>query len=126
MYKKTICIDFDGVIHSYTSGWQGANVISDPPVTGAFAALTMYCRHYKVVIFSTRSSDLHGRFAMMNWFLDYGWPRDENDRPKNLIFTKTKPPAWITIDDRGITFTGKFPTIEEIENFKPWYKKLKE
>ena len=33
--KPIICLDFDGVIHSYTSGWKGAAVIPDPPVPGA-------------------------------------------------------------------------------------------
>ena len=27
-HKKTICVDFDGVINRYDSGWQGANVIN--------------------------------------------------------------------------------------------------
>ena len=30
--KKTVVFDFDGVIHSYTSGWKGESVITDPPV----------------------------------------------------------------------------------------------
>ena len=34
MDKGTIVFDFDGVIHSYTSGWKGENVIPDPPVPG--------------------------------------------------------------------------------------------
>ena len=37
--KPTLCVDFDGVIHSYISGWKGADVIPDPPVPGAIEAL---------------------------------------------------------------------------------------
>lgn len=35
-----LSIDFDGVIHSYTSRWKGVDVIPDMPVPGAFEALT--------------------------------------------------------------------------------------
>ena len=35
MSKPILCLDFDGVIHSYSSGWKGAAVIPDPPVDGA-------------------------------------------------------------------------------------------
>ena len=40
--KSVICVDVDGVIHSYTSGWQGATVLADPPVPGAIEALHLY------------------------------------------------------------------------------------
>lgn len=32
--NKVISFDFDGVIHSYTSGWKGADIIPDVPVKG--------------------------------------------------------------------------------------------
>ena len=53
---KDICVDFDGVIHSYTSGWKGIDVIPDPPVEGAIEALHIYCQHFNVNIYSARSS----------------------------------------------------------------------
>ena len=34
MAKQTVVFDFDGVIHSYSSGWRGETVIPDEPVTG--------------------------------------------------------------------------------------------
>lgn len=37
MNKKPILnFDFDGVCHSYTSGWQSADTIPDDPVPGLF------------------------------------------------------------------------------------------
>ena len=39
MDKKTIVFDFDGVIHSYTSGWQGITAIPDPVVPNIQAAI---------------------------------------------------------------------------------------
>ena len=48
--KKTVVFDFDGVIHSYTSGWKGATIIPDPPVEGIEQALkdiqTMLSNNY--------------------------------------------------------------------------------
>ena len=37
--KPILCLDFDGVPHSYTSGWKGVDIIPDPPVPGAMQFL---------------------------------------------------------------------------------------
>ena len=39
MSKPILCLDFDGVIHSYASGWKGADVIPDAAVPGAMEFL---------------------------------------------------------------------------------------
>lgn len=65
--RKTICIDFDGVLHSYVSGWRGAGTISDPPVEGAIDWLLLMLKHYDVCIYSSRSKHPMGRWAMRRW-----------------------------------------------------------
>lgn len=118
--KKILCLDFDGVLHSYVSGWKGIGVISDDPVPGSLEALTEYVQHFTVVIYSSRSKSAEGIHAMQDWLIAYGLP----ERILNQIeFHAIKPPAWLTIDDRCMQFEGQFPDWKSIDEFEPWYKK---
>ena len=124
MSKPILCLDFDGVIHSYTSGWRGAAVIVDKPVPGAVEFLHAATNDFEIHIFSSRSNHEGGIKAMKvwlkiiiietfgvipSWFYLIKWPTE-------------KPPAMVTLDDRAITFTGVWPTITDLKNFKPWNK----
>lgn len=136
MNRPTLCLDFDGVLHSYTSGWVSPSFIPDPPVPGAFEFLLKAIKHFDVQIYSSRSASDNGREAMRTW-LEY-WARKElpNDEASGWaanglinFFNRTtqwpiaKPPAFVTIDDRAITFTGVWPEIETLKAFKPWNTK---
>lgn len=65
--KPILCLDFDGVLHSYTSGWKGAAVIPDPPVPGAISFLLYAAEQFEVAILSSRSHQWGGRRAMKRW-----------------------------------------------------------
>ncbi len=117
-----LCVDFDGVLHSYSSGWRGARNIPDPPVEGAIGWLKSLIvdRSFDVQIYSSRSRYLGGRRAIKKWLLKWGLAGEELERIK---FPRSKPAAFLQIDDRAWTFTGKFPSKEEMLGFKPWHKK---
>ena len=125
---KTLCIDFDGVIHSYTSGWQGATVIADEPVELAFKWLTFLANRYtpggdpefELCIYSSRSKDPGGIEAMIEWFHRHGLAEEVLEL---LSFPTQKPAAWLTIDDRAFCFEGEFPSARFMLEFKPWNKK---
>jgi hypothetical protein len=117
----TLSVDFDGVIHSFTSGWQGYEVIADPPVPGAFEWLTaMNDQGFEVCIFSARSYQPEGLEAMREWFQYHGLAQETMAA---LEFPTYKPAAFLTIDDRALCFDGTFPTAEAIRAFRPWYKR---
>lgn len=117
-YKKTICIDFDGVLHSYTSPWKGAEVIPDPPVPGAFEFIQQCIdAGFAVAVFSTRNFQEDGRRAMKEWFKLHGF-----SDVLRLGFPLEKPMAILYIDDRAFQFRGIWPTLEYIQNFKTWNK----
>lgn len=135
MSSPIICVDFDGVIHSYRSGWKGVSVIPDDPVPGAIewlmehlpvpdAVCAMAPRHEgpEVQIYSSRSKSWFGRRAMKKWLIKHGLDRAYITEDI-LKFPIKKPAAYLTIDDRAICFDGTFPTKEQMMSFKPWYKK---
>lgn len=117
---KTILVDFDGVIHQYTSPWTDATTISDPPVKGAFVWLTQAIEVFKVCVYSSRSKEEGGIDAMKKWFLHYALPQKVLDQ---LTFPTTKPAAHMTIDDRAFCFEGKWPDLEAVKAFVPWNKR---
>ena len=116
---RTVVFDFDGVIHSYTSGWKGETNIPDPPVPGIQEALKeIHDAGYEVVVVSTRCKTVLGRMAIENWLDMYGMTQEVDK------VCKEKPPAIAYIDDRAICFDGHPETLlKKIQNFQPWYKK---
>lgn len=114
--KQTVVFDFDGVIHSYTSGWQGVTVCDDPPVPGIKEAIeAIRSAGYEVVVVSTRCATAEGLEAVQLYLDGYGIVVD--------CVQKEKPPAIVYIDDRAICFDGHPETLlGKIQNFKPWNK----
>ena len=122
MTKPTLLLDFDGVIHSYTSGWQGADVIRDPPVDGALEFIMDAREHFVVAIYSSRSSEQAGIKAMQRWLERWAGHRCFDIRASDVEWPLQKPAAFLTIDDRCIQFDGTFPKPAELLGFKPWNK----
>jgi len=130
-WKPILCLDFDGVLHSYTSGWKGADVVSDPPVPGAMQFLLLAVDHFTVNVHSSRSHQ-GGINAMKRFIAENMNEHEQNPKSSEegfrwvhefLTFPEHKPPALITLDDRAITFTGLWPNIPDLLAFKPWNKK---
>lgn len=122
MGKPILCLDFDGVIHSYTSGWKRIDIIPDPPVPGAFDWIRRAAEHFRVVIYSSRSKMPIGIHAMRAWFEEHDDPNQAWPITNILEFASEKPAAFLTIDDRAITFTGVWPDIDLLKSFQPWNK----
>ena len=127
-YKPILCLDFDGVVHSYTSGWKGPRRIPDKPVPGAFPFICgMLAAGWEVVICSSRGRYWGGNRAMRKWLYKHaneqGFWYDSpfmTDGLENVKFSSKKPPAILTLDDRALQFRGVWPTVSEIKSFKPW------
>lgn len=120
--KPILLLDFDGCIHSYKSGWQGADVIPDPPVPGIFKWIETALMYFEIHVYSARSTEESGRKAMF----EYVQKHTVGDLAARLIFTDKKTRPFITIDDRCVRFDGDWSdpqfNPERLLEFIPWYK----
>jgi len=115
-----IAVDFDGVLSNYTE-FTGPTSINDQPVPGAISWLKQLVNNddFDVHIFSSRSRYEGGPEAIQKWLIENGFPAELLSK---LSFPKKKIPYHLLIDDRAIQFTGEFPLIEDIKNYRPWNK----
>ena len=117
---KTLAVDFDGVIHGYSKGWQNGKIYDDP-IPGSKNALTQLAAEgYTILIYSTRCNAEY-------W--ESGDDRVEDVKnylnlhgiPYTSIHTGGKPKATMYIDDRAVSFKGEWSdTLKEVDNFKTW------
>lgn len=142
---KTIAIDFDGVIHKYSKGWQ-AGEIYDESVSGVFEAIgKLFIDGYSVFIFSTRNKHQIKKW-LVRQIMDSEYIHDGMGDPNDYIYskygyvckvipfwkkfwnetnclgiTKRKLPAHAYVDDRAIVFKGDWQqTLLDIEKFKTY------
>lgn len=110
---KVLALDFDGVVHSYKSGWTSDGDIPDPAIKGAAEGIKRLRIDYKVVIFSARARTVEGRNAIIAWLAKNGIEVDG--------VTDKKIPAHVYIDDRAICFTGDWNALQEdVKDFMSW------
>lgn len=112
MMKPTLCLDFDGVLSEYRTGWSGPGVIDDAPTPGAREFVEAAQQRFEVVICSTRAGWPVGKAAIERWLAKHDFPP--------LPVTAEKPPAVVYIDDRGYRFTGTWPDPEQLASMRPW------
>ena len=115
IFLIAVIFDFDGVIHSYTSGWRGIDVIPDKPVDGIRSVIDTLRNeyNYKVVVVSTRCTEVHGIEAIREWLEKYDISVDG--------VQATKPPAMVSVDDRCICFDGVTQgLVDRVRNFKTY------
>jgi hypothetical protein len=70
-YPQAVAIDFDGVIHKYSKGWQDGTIYDDP-IPGAFEMIRYLMQEdYSVFIMSVRSA-----WQIQRWLDKHLWMRD--------------------------------------------------
>ena len=110
---------------------EGKKEWAFPPVEGAIQFLFLAIEKFEVNIYSGRSHQPGGIQAMETWLSYYTYrqyPGLSVDTVHSFIYYKlkwptVKPNAIVHIDDRAITFTGEWPSISDLLEFKPWNKK---
>ncbi len=130
----TISIDFDGVIHQYSKGYQDGSIY-DPPIKGAgkFIYDCMFEKGWAVFILSTRDPEQIKEWLERVLFQGKPLPFSITLLPpeqifwnerKNIGITNRKLGAQVYIDDRGFRFEGHFEgMIDQLELFRTWQGK---
>lgn len=128
-FVPTLCIDFDGVIHSYERGWQGGEIYGQATF-GFFEWAEQAAQSCKLVIYSSRSRTPEGIRDMDAWLAAQASKHYGHNltKAKGMLsqfdYAVEKPAAWLTIDDRAVRFEGNWSdpalTPAAIRAFKPW------
>ena len=113
--RKTLAVDFDGVIADYTD-WKGEG-IHGPPRSDVLEALaTLQREEWKIVIHTTRSEA-----DIRDYLTDHQVPYDEINRNSDYRNLGGKPVATVYWDDRALRYSGDaLQDLRTIRQFATW------
>lgn len=120
----TVAIDFDGVLHGYSQGWNGGKIY-DPPVEGAVAAVRAILAVEAAYVLTAREDTE----LVADWICGIGLPAVAEKRgtgcqpgatrfwnTRNLLLvTRHKLPARAYVDDRGVHFVTWSQALNDID-----------
>lgn len=115
MEKKTICVDFDGVIAQY-DGFKDNDIFGDP-IDGVQSAMEVLKKKgFTIIIFTTRTASSKLKKYLNDNHITYDYINENPDQPKGS--NSGKPIADIYLDDRAICFKGNWKyALESIASF---------
>ena len=104
MEKKTICVDFDGVIAQY-DGFKYNDIFGDP-IDGVQSAMEVLKKKgFTIIIFTTRTASSKLKKYLNDNHITYDYINENPDQPKGS--NSGKPIADIYLDDRAIHGTHR-------------------
>ena len=112
MFTKKILIDLDGVLNEYGKDKFNENYIPKIKI-GAYEFIEKLSKQAELYLFTSRNLML-----AVKWLINNNLDKFFKD------VTNTKLSSYLYIDDRCICFKGDYCNLfDEIEEFKPWYRK---
>ena len=128
MANRTIVFDFDGVIHKYSKGWQDGSIYDEYNEDVIRVMYRLLTEGYSVAIVSTRDP-----IQISEWWNKQQFPMKATPVINGTKFWSNteyigvfnqKIPAFVYIDDRGLTFKGDTSNLyNEITTFRTYQEK---
>ena len=114
--RKTISIDFDGVIHKNSKGFYDGTVY-DEPVKGTEEALKKLSNKYTLICYTAKSKPDRGLVnGKTGTELIWEWLNKHNFSKYISKVTSEKPRAVAYIDDKGIRFNDWESCFEDLND----------
>lgn len=111
-FKKTIAVDFDGVLNNYI-GYDPDNLFT--PRDGVEDFLIELNKEFEIIIYSTRNKS-----HIIKWLEKYHLDKYVKE------VTNNKPPAVAYIDDRAVRFNGDYNECLDNLQIKAYWQKKEE
>ena len=126
--KPILVLDFDGVIHSYEKGWHDGTIYGRT-TDGFWEWAIKAAKVFRLCVHSSRLKTAADCGEVSRWMLAEfdAWRTDAGRQHAQYPYfelSTTKPPAFLTIDDRALCFHGDWraPFLEpqSLHAFKSW------